>query len=161
MKFDFDLDNLKNFGATYAEMGKEAATELAERVKRESRIMNDQNKLARAQRELGALVYSLAKNGENNQPLVDKYIDTIDSLEQEIQQLRAMNAPKPVEDDNTVTVEFDEQVQPEAPVQPETAAQPEANAPQQDVQHNARYCSRCGKQVDEDALFCDHCGAQL
>ena len=45
--------------------------------------MNEQTKLARAQRQLGALVYSLAKGNEENQPLVDKYIEMIDAIEKE------------------------------------------------------------------------------
>ena len=153
MKFDFDLDKLKTLGMSYAEKSIEVANDLADRAKRETRILNDQNKLARAQRELGALVYSLAKNGESNQPLLDKYIDTIGSLEQEIEQLRAMNAP--AESDNTYTEDFDVTAEPEAPEAPAADAEPAAQPA------HGRYCSQCGQQVTEDALFCDHCGAQL
>ena len=39
--------------------------------------------------QLGALVYSLAKGKEENQPLVDKYIEMIDNIEQEIARLKA------------------------------------------------------------------------
>ena len=152
MKFDFDFDKLKAMCMSYAEKGIEAAGDLADRAKRETRILNDQNKLARAQRELGALVYSLAKNGESNQPLLDKYIDAISALEQEIEQLRALNTP--VEGGvDTVTVDFNapEADDTDAEVQP----QPEAEQPA------GRYCSQCGQQVADGALFCDHCGAQL
>ena len=72
MKFDFDLDKLKATGKEYMEKGADLANDLAERAVRETRILNDQNKLAKAQRELGALVYSLAKRGESNQPLLEK-----------------------------------------------------------------------------------------
>ena len=46
--------------------------------------MNAQSKLYKAQRQLGALVYSLAKGNEENQPLVDKYIEMIANIEQEL-----------------------------------------------------------------------------
>ena len=36
-----------------------------------------ENKLSRAQRQLGALVYALHKNGEENTALVERYIETV------------------------------------------------------------------------------------
>ncbi len=56
-------------------------------------IVNEQGKLLKAQRQLGALVYSLAKGKEENQPLVDKYIEMIDNIEQEIARLKASLTP--------------------------------------------------------------------
>ena len=51
-------------------------------------IRDRQNRLAKAQRQLGALVYSLHKAEEENQPLVDKYIENIaegkDAFEKEL-----------------------------------------------------------------------------
>jgi ribosomal protein L40E len=131
-----DFEKIKATGLGYAEKGKNAVLDLTEKAKVEAKILNDQNKLAKAQRELGALVYSLAKSGEANQPLTDKYIDAIGSLEQEIEQLRAsLNAaPSAAE---------------------ETAAAPETE------QHAGRVCPQCGAEVPEDALFCNKCGAQL
>lgn len=129
-----DLDKIKSVGLEYAEKGKNIAMDLTERAKTEVRILNDQNKLARAQRELGALVYSLAKNGETNQPLQDKYIDEISALEQEIEQLQASRGP-----------EADVVVNPV-----ETAQEP-----------GPRVCPQCGAEVPDDALFCSKCGTQL
>ncbi len=40
----------------------------AERGRTQAKIVSEQTKLARAQRQLGALVYSLAKGNEENQP---------------------------------------------------------------------------------------------
>jgi ribosomal protein L40E len=127
-----DFDKIKATGLGYAEMGKNAVLDLTEKAKTEAKILNDQNKLAKAQRELGALVYSLAKSGESNQPLTDKYIDAIGALEQEIEQLRAVAGP--------------------------AAAAPAA---QESAAPAGRVCPQCGAQVPEDALFCNKCGAQL
>ena len=131
-----DFDKLKATGLEYAERGKKAAQGLTERARIETRILSDQTKLTRAQRELGALVYSLAKNGESNQPLMDKYIDEISALEQEIEQLRAS-------------------VSSGATVVPEGA---EAEAAEEPA---ARVCPQCGAEVPEDALFGSKCGSQL
>lgn len=141
MKFEIDFDKIKAAGMEYAGKGMDMANDLADRAKRETKILNDQNKLAKAQRELGALVYSLARRGESNQPLLDKYIDTISALEQEIDQLRAQNAPA------QATTETVESVYVDVPEEQPVSAQ--------------RTCPVCGAPVSEDALFCNNCGAQL
>ena len=83
-----DFNKIKEMGLEYAEKGKNAAMDLAERGKTQAKIVNEQTKLARAQRQLGALVYSLAKGNEENQPLVDKYIEMIDAIEKNLAALR-------------------------------------------------------------------------
>lgn len=129
-----DLNKLKELGLEYAAKGKNAAVSLTEKGKTEAKILNDQAKLAKAQRQLGALVYSLAKGGEENQPLVDEYVAAIAAIEQEIEQLKGSLTPEEA-----------------AAVEAEEAAA--APAP--------KTCPQCGAQVDEDALFCNKCGAQL
>ena len=84
-----DFNKLKEMGLEYAEKGKNAAMDLAERGKTQAKIVNEQTKLVKAQRQLGALVYSLAKGNEENQPLVDKYIEMIDAIEKDLADLRA------------------------------------------------------------------------
>ena len=76
-----DFNKIKEMGLEYAEKGRNAAMDLAERGRTQAKIVSEQTKLARAQRQLGALVYSLAKGNEENQPLVDKYIEMISSIE--------------------------------------------------------------------------------
>ena len=90
---DFDFNKIKEMGLEYAEKGKNAAKDLAEKGKTQALIVNEQGKLLKAQRQLGALVYSLAKGKEENQPLVDKYIEMIDSIEGEIARLKASLTP--------------------------------------------------------------------
>ena len=65
-----DFNKIKEMGLEYAEKGKNAALDLAEKGRTQAKIVNAQSKLYKAQRQLGALVYSLAKGNEENQPLV-------------------------------------------------------------------------------------------
>ena len=142
-----DFNKIKEMGLEYAEKGKNAALDLAEKGKTQAMIVSEQGKLLRAQRQLGALVYSLAKGKEENQPLVDKYIEMIDSIEQEITRLKASLTP-------AEAAEVEYVVQDEAP-----ADEPEAPAQEAAPEHKS--CPQCGAPVSEDALFCNKCGAQL
>ena len=104
MAFDFDL--LMKKGAEVAEDAKRTAVDLADKGKKQVDLVNEQAKLAKAQRQLGALVYSLAKNGEENQPLVDKYIQAIADIEAAIEELKAegVEVEEPVEEPIVVDV---------------------------------------------------------
>mgnify|MGYP000137571790 CR=1 FL=1 len=139
-----DFNKIKAMGLEYAEKGKNAAMDLAEKGKTQALLVNEQGKLLKAQRQLGALVYSLAKGKEENQPLVDKYIEMIDTIEQEITRLKATLTPV-----EAAEVNF------EAPM--EEAEEP---APQ-DAEPARKTCPQCGAPVSADALFCNKCGAQL
>ena len=133
-----DFNKIKAIGLEYAEKGKNAAMDLAEKGKTQALLVNEQGKLLKAQRQLGALVYSLAKGKEENQPLVDKYIEMIDTIEQEITRLKAA------------------EVDYEAPME-----EAEEAAPEQPAQPARKTCPQCGAPVSDDALFCNKCGAQL
>ena len=146
-----DFNKIKEMGLEYAEKGKNAALDLAERGKIQAKIVSEQTKLAKAQRQLGALVYSLAKGNEENQPLVDKYIEMIGSIEANLNALReslGMNAPEYVHAEEAAPADVDAAA--------DVAAEPEA-APVQEK----KCCPQCGAPVSEDALFCHKCGAQL
>lgn len=52
-----------------------------------------QKRLASAQRQLGALVYSLSKRGEENTLLVSRYIESISEIEQRLAKIKAKAAP--------------------------------------------------------------------
>ena len=133
-----DFNKIKAIGLEYAEKGKNAAMDLAEKGK-------TQALLVKAQRQLGALVYSLAKGKEENQPLVDKYIEMIDTIEQEITRLKATLTPA-----EAAEVDY------EAPME-----EAEEAAPEQPAQPARKTCPQCGAPVSDDALFCNKCGAQL
>ena len=145
-----DFNKIKEMGLEYAEKGKNAAKDLAEKGKTQALILNEQSKLLKAQRQLGALVYSLAKGKEENQPLVDKYIEMIDSVEQEITRLKSSLTPA-----EAAEVEFVEKEE-EPVVEPEAAP---ADFATEKEAHKA--CPQCGAPVSDDALFCNKCGAQL
>ena len=91
-----DFNKIKEMGLEYAEKGRNAALDLAEKGRTQAKIVNAQSKLYKAQRQLGALVYSLAKGNEENQPLVDKYIEMIANIEQELSDLKASLEPDTV-----------------------------------------------------------------
>jgi len=76
--------------------------------------------------------------------LVDKYIDMIDSIEQEIARLKASLTPA-----EAAEVEQAEQMM-----------EPDAETPQPDAAVG-KTCPQCGAVVEADALFCNKCGAQL
>lgn len=142
-----DFSKIKEMGLEYAEKGKNAAMDLAERGKTQAKIVNEQAKLAKAQRQLGALVYSLAKGNEENQPLVDQYIEMIGTIEQEIAALKASLTP-------AEAAEVEYVIHEEPAAAPETPADPPAA-------ESRKTCPQCGAPVSEDALFCNKCGAQL
>lgn len=139
-----DFNKIKEMSLEYAEKGRTAALDLAQKSKIQAKIVSEQSKLLKAQRQLGALVYSLAKGNEENQPLVDKYIDMIDSIEQEIARLKASLTPA-----EAAEVEQAEQMM-----------EPDAETPQPDAAAG-KTCPQCGAVVEADALFCNKCGAQL
>ena len=131
----------------------DAAMDLAERGKTQAKIVSEQAKLAKAQRQLGALVYSLAKGNEENQPLVDKYIEMIDSIERELASLKEALGPAAVE----ITRDLEkEPVAADAAPTEEPAAETPAAA-----EDAPKACPQCGAPVSDDALFCNKCGAQL
>ncbi len=87
-----DLNDLLDRGGALAGSAKKTAADLAQRGRRQLELTAAQSRLSKAQRQLGALVYSLARNGEENRPLVDKYIEAIAAVEAEIEALRADGA---------------------------------------------------------------------
>lgn len=137
---NIDFDKILAAGTQIADSAKKTATELAQKGKKQVDLVNAQTRLTKAQRQLGALVYSLVKNGEQNDLLVKKYVDAISRIEAEIEELkRQQDANAAKSNITTVTYTY-------------TA---------EDMQHTENTCPNCGAKVEEDALFCNNCGAQL
>ena len=151
-----DFNKIKEMGLEYAEKGKNAALDLAEKGRTQAKIVNAQSKLYKAQRQLGALVYSLAKGNEENQPLVDKYIEMIANIEQELSDLKASLEP-----DTVIETTFEETEEAAADVTADAAAEPAEPAEAKPEDDEAKTCPQCGAPVSDDALFCNKCGAQL
>jgi len=151
--FELDIEMLKEQGLQLVDTAKKTAQDLADKGKNQLDLMNQQARLSKAQRQLGALVYSLHKAGEENQPLVDKYIEAVAEVEKAIEEIKANMSPEEYmaaeaadeEDVPEVEVEEEEEIE-EEPVQ---------------LRGETKICPVCKAEVDGDALFCNHCGAQL
>ena len=152
---DFDFNKIKEMGLEYAEKGKNAALDLAEKGKTQALIVNEQGKLLKAQRQLGALVYSLHKAGEENPALVEKYIDAVAEVEKAIEEIKAN-----MTDDERAEVEAQESAE---NTEPEAAPAEDEEIEEEPIQlrGETKTCPVCKAEVDGDALFCNHCGAQL
>ena len=147
-----DFNKIKEMGLEYAEKGRNAAMDLAERGRTQAKIVSEQTKIARAQRQLGALVYSLAKGNEENQPLVDKYIEMISGIEADLNALKESLGPAA----EVITHDLDEEPAEDSGITVEPTVEKDKK-PDTDK----KTCPQCGAPVSEDALFCNKCGAQL
>ena len=95
------FDQFKRGAAVLADTALKTGTEIAERGKKQVDLMALRTKLSKAQRELGALVYSLHKNGEENTALVERYIETIAAVEKDIAALEPAPAAAMADDAQT------------------------------------------------------------
>ena len=64
-----DFNKIKEMGLEYAEKGKNAALDLAEKGRTQAKIVNAQSKLYKAQRQLGALMYLSTRATRRTSPL--------------------------------------------------------------------------------------------
>ena len=154
-----DFNKIKEMGLEYAEKGKNAALDLAEKGRTQAKIVNAQSKLYKAQRQLGALVYSLAKGNEENQPLVDKYIEMIANIEQELSDLKASLEP-----DTVIETTFEDTEEAAADVTADAAAEPAEEKPED---NEAKTCPQCGavcrvpKGKGRIVITCPRCGNEI
>ena len=159
--FELDIEMLKEQGLQLMDSAKKTAQDLADKGKNKLDLLNQQARLSKAQRQLGALVYSLHKAGEENPALVEKYIDAVAEVEKAIEEIKAN-----MTDDERAEVEAQEAADAaeteEAPAEEETPAEDEEieEEPVQ-LRGETKICPVCKAEVDGDALFCNHCGAQL
>ena len=130
--FELDIEMLKEQGLQLVDSAKKTAQDLADKGKNKLDLLNQQARRSKAQRQLGALVYSLHKAGEENPALVEKYIDAVAEVEKAIEEIKA-------------GMTEDEEIE-EEPIQ---------------LRGETKTCPVCKAEVDGDALFCNHCGAQL
>ena len=153
--FEIDMEMLKEQGLQFVDTAKKAAQELADKGKNQLELLNQQARLSKAQRQLGALVYSLHKAGEENQPLVDKYIAAVAEVEKAIEDIKASMTPE-----ERTEAEAQETAEAEEPV---VSEEPEEEIEEEPVKlrGETKICPVCHAEVDADALFCNHCGAQL
>ena len=158
--FEVDIEMLKEQGLQLMDTAKKTAMDIADKGKNQLELLNQQARLSKAQRQLGALVYSLHKAGEENQPLVDKYIEAIAEIEKNIEEIKARMTPA-----ERAEAEADAQ-----PVEEPESGEPQAEGPDEEdytdedadrPRGETKICPVCHSEVDAEALFCNHCGAQL
>lgn len=153
--FELDIEMLKEQGLQLMDSAKKTAQDLADKGKNKLDLLNQQARLSKAQRQLGALVYSLHKAGEENPALVEKYIDAVAEVEKAIEDIKAN-----MTEDERAEVEAQEAAAAEEPAVDETADEEIEEEPIQ-LRGETKVCPVCKSEVDGDALFCNHCGAQL
>lgn len=141
---NIDFDKILATGAQLADSAKKTAVDLANKGKKQVDLLNAQTRLHKTQRQLGALVYSLAKNGEENDLLVKKYVEAISRIEEEIEELKKREAEQTATESANSPLVYTYTMEQEEP-----AAETE------------KVCPQCGALVEEDTLFCNHCGTQL
>ena len=130
MNVNIDIDRILEAGAKAVDTAKKTAADLAREGKRQTDLLALQGKKSKAERQLGALVYSLAKNGEETRPLVEKYIPAIGALDDKIRELKSQPAPEG-----------------EAPIdmpEPATKTCPQCGC---EVEEDALFCPGCGAQL--------------
>lgn len=142
--FELDIEMLKEQGLQLVDSAKKTAQDLADKGKNKLDLLNQQARLSKAQRQLGALVYSLHKAGEENPALVEKYIDAVAEVEKAIEEIKANMTDDERAESEAAPAE-DEEIE-EEPIQ---------------LRGETKICPVCKAEVDGDALFCNHCGAQL
>ena len=158
MTFELDFDKIKEQSMQFIDVAKKTAMDLADKGKNQLDLINQQTQLSKAQRQLGALVYSLHKSGEENQPLVDKYIEHIASIEAAIEEIKSrMTADEAAQAEEAAAQATDVADTAEA------AAPEEVFEEEEELESNqpTEVCPVCNAKVDVDALFSNHSGANL
>ena len=150
--FELDIEMLKEQGLQLVDSAKKTAQDLADKGKNKLDLLNQQARLSKAQRQLGALVYSLHKAGEENPALVEKYINAVAEVEKAIEEIKA----------NMTDDERAEEAPAEEPAAEKTAESEETIEEEPvHLRGETKICPVCKAEVDGDAMFCNHCGAQL
>ena len=124
------FDNLLENSAKVADKVAKVTGEYIDKGKEKINELSLENELSKAQKQLGALVYALHKNGESNNELVEQYIEEIAKIEAQLEKVRA-------EDEAEGTVVID--------IEPDEVKE-------------VKFCPTCGKDVDSDDVFCKYCG---
>lgn len=121
-----DLDLLKKSAADLAGDALRATAHLAGKGKRQMDRLSLENRLRRAQQQLGALVYSLHRAGEENPALVQRYIDAVAGLDEQLSAMSEAGA---------------------AVQQPRPAVPERCPSCGEEVQPGATFCGGCGAKL--------------
>lgn len=83
------FDDFIEKSANVADKVAKVAGEYIDKGKDKIDEMSLRSELSKAQRQLGVLVYTMHKTGEHNEELFQQYIDDIDKIEKQIENLNA------------------------------------------------------------------------
>ncbi len=98
------FDQIKAGAITLADTAVKVGSDAYNKGKEKVELLALESKLTKAQRQLGALVYSLHKNGEENTVLVEKYIAAIAAIEKEIELIGPVTPEAPAGAEQTASV---------------------------------------------------------
>ena len=87
-----DFEFLKQSASVLADAAVKTTKDLTDKGKHKMDVLAAERHLAKTQRQLGALVYSLHKNGESNDQLVKKYLQAVAQAEEQLAQVTAEQA---------------------------------------------------------------------
>ncbi len=78
------LDRLADTAGRMADKAAKVTTSMMEKGKDRVEVFQLQQRLSKAQKQLGALVYMLRKTGQENAPMIEHYVQEIDDLKAQI-----------------------------------------------------------------------------
>lgn len=108
------FDRLADAATVCADAVLQTTGELAQKGRQQAQLLKLGHRLARAQRQLGALVYTLHKTGTENEALVARYLDAIARLEAQIAETRAEKPEAPGEENAVYCPQCGAQVEADA-----------------------------------------------
>ena len=82
------FDDLIETSAKLADQAAKVAGEVMDKGKKMVSKLALENDLAKAQRQLGALVYVMHKTGEQNEELLNQYIEDVAKLEAQLEEFK-------------------------------------------------------------------------
>lgn len=121
-----DFERLKRSAAVVADAAVKTTRDLAEKSRQQMDRLAAERHLAKTQRQLGALVYSLYKNGEKNEALVEKYVEAVGRAEAQLEAV----TPEQAADSGDVEI---------------TKICPRCGA---EVKRDATFCPGCGEKFE-------------
>ncbi len=154
------FDELKEVSAKFADTASKKANEALDLGKKKVNEISLENDLSKAQKQLGILVYTLYKSGEENEELVSEYIQRIVAIETEIENLKddlvttqaTQTAPTPASATEVVYTPTTEVISEPAEAVPTSAPATQTQYYQTPV------CKSCGAVVASEDIFCKGCG---
>lgn len=91
--FELDINKIKEQSMQFVDTAYKAAMDIADKGKNQLDLASQQNRLAKAQRQLGARFTACIRQTRKTRPMVDKYIENIAEIEKAIEEIKAAMTP--------------------------------------------------------------------